>query len=389
MNRNRTHDKMLTLHGLGLAALATFLLLVGAAGTASAYDGVLEINGSCAINSGCFPGDTPGYPVTITSSAGSQSFRLTSDLVVPSTSTDGILVGINDASIDLGGFSILGTTCVGSTTNCTPGSASSGDGIDVTGIIFGLSVSNGQIVGMGRHGVNVGTQARIQNLTSRWNASFGMNSGPGALVMDSTFYQNGGTGVVLGSNSAVHRSVSVGNGNGGLSATVGSTMSDNTVRDNAGIGINVGSYSTVQGNAVTETGDGGSGDDGINAGNGSTITDNTVQGSSAIGIDCVTACNIARNAVYNNLADGIQCSDGCTISENASFDNGDAAGDDGIQCSSGCNVIANTVRQNTGEGLNLSFETGYAENVLSNNAGGNASGGVNLGGNLCDGVVCP
>ena len=35
-----------------------------------AVDGVLEINHTCAVQTGCFSGDTPGYPVTITEARG-------------------------------------------------------------------------------------------------------------------------------------------------------------------------------------------------------------------------------------------------------------------------------------------------------------------------------
>ena len=38
-----------------------------AAGPVRAGDGVLEISQTCAIETGCFTGDTPGFPVTIAS----------------------------------------------------------------------------------------------------------------------------------------------------------------------------------------------------------------------------------------------------------------------------------------------------------------------------------
>jgi hypothetical protein len=42
-----------------------------------ASDGQLEINQACAVNTGCFPGDDPGFPVTITQPG---SYRLTGNL---------------------------------------------------------------------------------------------------------------------------------------------------------------------------------------------------------------------------------------------------------------------------------------------------------------------
>ncbi len=49
--------------------LPSFLLIVGlsASPMAWAVDGVLEINQACAVNTGCFAGDTAGFPVIIAS----------------------------------------------------------------------------------------------------------------------------------------------------------------------------------------------------------------------------------------------------------------------------------------------------------------------------------
>jgi hypothetical protein len=56
-------------------------LAVLAAPVARAGDGVIEISQSCALAvSGCFAGDAPGFPITITAAAPARSFRLTSDL---------------------------------------------------------------------------------------------------------------------------------------------------------------------------------------------------------------------------------------------------------------------------------------------------------------------
>ena len=43
-----------------------------------AVDGVLEINQTCAVNTGCFSGDAAGFPVTIDGSAG-LSYVLTAN----------------------------------------------------------------------------------------------------------------------------------------------------------------------------------------------------------------------------------------------------------------------------------------------------------------------
>jgi hypothetical protein len=81
--------------------ILTLLFLLALATPALATDGVLEINQTCAVQTGCFPGDTAGFPVTISALG---SYRLTSSLVVGNGSV--IDVDTSRVSIDLNGFSI-------------------------------------------------------------------------------------------------------------------------------------------------------------------------------------------------------------------------------------------------------------------------------------------
>jgi hypothetical protein len=55
------------------------ILLLVISRPVSASNGVAEISHACAVHTGCFAGDTAGYPVTITRAAG-PSYTLTSDL---------------------------------------------------------------------------------------------------------------------------------------------------------------------------------------------------------------------------------------------------------------------------------------------------------------------
>ena len=48
----------------GMIATAMAALAI-APMAASASDGVLEINQTCATQTGCFPGDSAGFPVTL------------------------------------------------------------------------------------------------------------------------------------------------------------------------------------------------------------------------------------------------------------------------------------------------------------------------------------
>jgi hypothetical protein len=85
--------------------LMLLLFLLTFATPALAVDGVLEINQTCGVQTGCFAGDTAGFPVTITAGG---SYRLTSNLVISNKDIDGILVIANSVSLDLNGFEISG-----------------------------------------------------------------------------------------------------------------------------------------------------------------------------------------------------------------------------------------------------------------------------------------
>ncbi len=81
------------------------LLLLAVAHPAFASDGVSEINQTGATQTGCFSGDTTGFPVTITTPG---SYRLTSRIVLPNENTDGIVVSTSSVTLDLNGFEIGG-----------------------------------------------------------------------------------------------------------------------------------------------------------------------------------------------------------------------------------------------------------------------------------------
>lgn len=77
---------------------------------AVADDGVFAINDVCD-GFGCFPGDTGGFPITITNSG---SYQLTSNIVSASTTINVIEINADNVTLDLNGFSIIGPrTCTG------------------------------------------------------------------------------------------------------------------------------------------------------------------------------------------------------------------------------------------------------------------------------------
>lgn len=95
--------------------LISFVMLFG---NAQATNGVFAINEVCD-GFGCFPGDSGGFPVTITEPG---SYQLTSNITSSSTITNVIEINADNVTLDLNGFSIIGPrTCTGDNTtlSCT------------------------------------------------------------------------------------------------------------------------------------------------------------------------------------------------------------------------------------------------------------------------------
>lgn len=347
-----------------MRSLSIPLLSMVLALPAVASDGVLEINQTCAVQTGCFAGDAAGFPVTITAAG---SYRLTSSLTLPNESTSAIRVATSDVGIDLNRFAIVGVvTCSGSPLICSHGSGT-GSGVDRTDLtVHGVSVANGAISGMGFSGVALGDQSELTNLRVRWNRVDGLLFGDGSLARGCTAYQNGDDGISGGAGVTVSDASAYQNGNDGILVGIGSTVSQSAAYDNGGSGMLAAAGTSIVANAAYSNAE-----VGILVGNGATVSD---------------------NAAYQNGSDGITAAAGAAITGNAAYDNGDAnlpANDDGIQCASGCVVRDNSVRGNSGHGLNLASDSAYSENVVTNNSTGTVTGlgsANTRGGNYCAGT---
>jgi hypothetical protein len=194
-------------------------MILGIVRTAHAVDGVLEINQACAVNTGCFSGDGPLFPVTLASEG---SYRLTSDLdvsvaSVPANAT-AIHVTAHDVTVDLNGFSIRGpAACSGFPVVCSPAGGGSG-------VFSGHKrtvVSNGSISGMGNEGV------RITN--------------SGAVVENLRLYGNAGDCILTSLTSIVRGNTVEFCGGDGISVSFGSLVQGNVVRSCATFGIELAS----------------------------------------------------------------------------------------------------------------------------------------------------
>jgi hypothetical protein len=207
--------------GIALALLATHSL---------ASDGVLEINETCAYLTGCFPGDAPLLPVTITAEG---KYRLTSNLPVGGANVTAIEVAHGPAvDIDLNGFVIQGiASCLGiPATSCGP----AGSGVGVSGG-NDVSVHDGTIRGMGNDGIRLSWSAHVENVNVVFSVGAGIRVGQGSLVRGSMVASNGGRGISADLEARILDNLVSGNGLAGIHALSGVVTNNSSAR-NGGLG---------------------------------------------------------------------------------------------------------------------------------------------------------
>jgi hypothetical protein len=371
--------------------LLLFSIVAFIAMPALATDGVLEINQTCAVQTGCFPGDAAGFPVTIDGSAGS-SYLLTSDLTVPDANTTGIMVNTSLMTVDLGGHRVTGpVTCTGTTPIvCTP--AGTGRGV-VTGPVTGVRIRNGTVTGMGDLGVGTNSAGSIDDVLS---------------------FSNAGIGIFVGPGSTVDRSRAAGNGGDGIAGATGVRVTSSVALQNGGDGIDVGDGSTVRGVYAEQNFE-----DGIHTGRNATISDSSALNNGSDGIfgrsgAIVTSCQAASNGA-NGISGGEQVGGQIFLAEGMIVSNSRAAsnGGNGIAVRGTVRASGNTLVRNLGDGIEtvsgsvvgnvISGNTGYGIELLGSGASfrdndilfliggtGFTSGGLDAGGNVCNGsLTCP
>jgi len=252
--------------------LGWLFALAGAvmAGGVHATDGVIEINHAKALAGG-------GYPVVI-SQAG--SYRLTSNLLQPDSGTTVIRITAANVTLDLNGFSILGSNaCSLPPVSCShngggrgiwsasPGNvlvrngAINGMGNACVYISFGYAVLQDLVVShCGGDGIStdVGTSGKVHHLVARNNLGTGINLGRGEvadseatwngadgihtvyLVRNSVAFGNDGYGIVIGSaGGSVIGSAMVSNKLHGLSIGAQTTLSASLISNNNSAGAQV------------------------------------------------------------------------------------------------------------------------------------------------------
>jgi hypothetical protein len=298
---------------------AANLVLALLASLALASDGVLEINQTCATATGCFSGDTAGFPVTL---GVPGSYRLTGNLQVPNANTTAIIVKADDVTLDLGGFSIRGVTVCSGNPPATPLTCSpTGDGIgvfvdDSAGFFYTRTeIRNGSVVGMGNYGlllgdadanivsnvrvgssggagINVASGGQVIGNMAYRNGASGIQGNPGSILRGNTAYQNGSAGIQGGPGSTIAGNVVYGNRGPGIAASSSSSLEDNTSTRNGSDGISTGAGCLVKRNAASDnTGAG------LRLGDRSAYVGNLVNGNgSTVVVDSGTLVNLGENS---------------------------------------------------------------------------------------------
>ena len=281
-----------------ILALSIVITAASVPGRSHAEPGVLEINQTCAVQTGCFPSDAPGFPVSI---ATAGSYRLTSNLVVPDVNTTAIatLGNRSNVEVDLGGFEIRGPlSCAGAAATCA---ANSGTGVGVrlsqSGTTMGNRVHNGSIIGMGGAGVrNLGRGSSIEKVRVSWNGYRGIEAGDGTQILNVVAIENGNIGIFVEDESTVVAATAIGNGQGGIFIGPASRVRD----------------SIASGNAL----------DGITCGQGSVVSNSTARGNGQTGFVLGNGSTFYHNAAYENGGWGAALGPHSPFGNNAIVDNG-------------------------------------------------------------------
>jgi len=239
-----------------------------------AVDGVVLINQNVALAGNVTPGDTPGFPVTISVTG---SYKLSGNLTVPDANTTAILINADDVTIDLNGFSIIGPTVCGEL-SCPTGS---GNGIAAF-FHSHLTVLNGVIRGMGSSGVffESSVSSRVEKIHAYSNGSDGITLGID-IVTSCTADLNGGDGINV----------------------VGGQVSDNLVFKNRGNGISLFNHAVVTNNLFFFNGKSGIVDVGTIGG--SLFSGNSASSNGAAGISAVCPSLITGNSALGNTGGDI------------------------------------------------------------------------------------
>jgi hypothetical protein len=168
---------------------APALLLIPVA--ARAVEGAIEINQARAEAGGVTPGDTPGFPATLSLPG---HYVLTSDLTEPA-GTSAIRVEEDHVAIDLAGFTIRGGH-ICSAFGC---GQATGSGIERAAAGLGdfARVVNGRITAFGLHGIDLGASSHVEGVSVLLVGGHAISLGGGSTALANRVNGVGASGLVF------------------------------------------------------------------------------------------------------------------------------------------------------------------------------------------------
>ncbi len=270
---------------------------------ASTHKTLSEVEPRIALNSTNTPGDFDSV-FKITQSG---SYYLTGN-VTGASGRMGIEVVATDVTIDLNGFSLIGS--VGSL-----------DGIATAPGVRSVVVRNGTVSGWGGYGLNLYSgstvlAARVEGVIARSNGNAGISLGPNAIARDCSAEsnessgfelllngvlencvsrENGGAGVITGNAVAIRASSFRQNGTAGIQTGIACLIVDCAAFDNIGSGIVASSFAKVEN--CTSVSNGGHG---ISVGASSSVQSCVAGLNGASGVVAASDCLIIDNNCDSN-----------------------------------------------------------------------------------------
>ncbi len=216
---------------LCLAMLTVF------ASSAFAVDGVVLIDQTRALAGSVTPGDTPGFPVTISVPG---SYKLSGNLTVPA-GVDGIVIQSDNVTIDLNGFSIVGAESSADFAGIT----------DKDTVHRAISIRNGVMSNLGINMASDQVEVREMRISGAVDA---INLGGSAAVVTGNNLFKNVTGIrVSGSDGLISNNIASFNA-AGIFAFTKALVSGNATNYNTFFGINAFCPSHMIGNQASNNG---------------------------------------------------------------------------------------------------------------------------------------
>ncbi|HVZ94991.1 MAG TPA: right-handed parallel beta-helix repeat-containing protein [Phycisphaerales bacterium] len=262
----------------------------------------------------------------------------------------GIRVAASNVTIDLMGYTLKGV-------------AGSTDGITLpTSGILNTVIRNGTVSSWGQDGIDVqlGTEARIEDVAAFGNTSRGI--------------QVGQTGVIVRCTASTNGSI-------GFFTSTACTISESTARINGGDGFSLGARSVIRG--CTASANVGAG---ISLGTGAGAWQCTSSGSTAgSGIVTAAAAIIVGCNASGNALNGIDATSDCVIQGNICDSNGSAVADgSGIRITNTDNRIEGNNCTDNDIGIHV-IASGNL--IIRNSCSGNTGGNWDLVANNVYGTI--